>query len=145
MLDEGGAARPDRASARAIHAVQQLACRDHADRAIRVAYRLVERCAPPLDIHQHRRVDQDGHAPPGGPMALRPASTSCAKPSSGDGASSISARHLSADTRCPVLAGRICKTATPLRTTSISSPAPTRLTTAENSRATWVALSLVMF
>src|SRR5680860_395769 len=44
----------------------------------------------------------------------------------------------------PVATGRISTTGTPLRTTSISSPAPTRLTIAEKLRATSVALSRVI-
>src|SRR5665811_102491 len=127
-----------------MHSMQKLAGRDDADRALLITDCLIQRLPPPLSVDKDSGVDQDGHAPLGGPMASRPASTSAAKSSSGVGAESINSRHFAAETRCPRLGGRICTTGTPLRTTSISSPAPTRLTTAENSRATSVALKRVM-
>src|SRR5215203_2575191 len=100
--------------------------------------------APPLRVDQDRGVDQDGHAPLGLPTLSRAASTSRAKSLSGAGAEAISSCQRVAETRRGALAGRISTTGTPFRTTSISSPAPIRLTTAENSRATSVALSRAM-
>lgn len=144
MLDERGAASPDRTGLSTVHSMEELASGNDADRAILFADRLIQRLTPSLGVDQDGGVYQDGHSPLGGPMAFRPASTSSAKFSSGEGAESISPRHLAAETKCPGLIGRICTTGTPLRTTSISSPAPIRLTTAEKSRATSVALKRVM-
>ena len=89
-----GAASPHRTRLGAVHPMQELTGRDDADRAVLVADRLIQRHPPPLGVDQHRGIDQDGHALIGGPMASRPASTSCAKFSSGEGADPISSRHL---------------------------------------------------
>lgn len=78
-------------------------------------------------------------------MVSRLASTSRSKSSSTAGALSISSRQRAAETTRGPWAGRNWATATPLRTTSTSSPAPTLLITCENLLATSVAVRLIMY
>ena len=97
MLNEGLSPSADSIVPGTVNAVQQLTGRDHADCTIPLAEDTLERPATPLRVDQDRGVDQDGQAALGGPMALRPASTSPSKSSSTAGALSISSRQRDAE------------------------------------------------
>ncbi len=73
-------------------------------------------------------------------MLLRASSTSRAKSSSTAGRFSTNLRHASPESLRGRDGGRSSAIGMPLRTISISSPAPTRFITAEKLRATSVAL-----
>src|SRR5262249_55767478 len=88
-------------------------------------------------------VDQDGQAPSGGAVARRRARSSPAKAASGAGAVARRARKRAAE-RGSGRAGPVRATGAPERTTSISSPAWARLSTAAKLRAASVALRRVM-
>jgi len=123
--------------------VQQLADGDDADRAILVADKGLERsCAPfPLPVDQEPRVDQDGQEFSGGrPASRRISRRSSANSSSTGGADASSSRNRAAGSSRG-LGGAISATGAPARVTSISSPAATRLKTAEKFRATSVAVN----
>ena len=97
VLDERSASRVLRAR-RTVHAVQQFADRDDADRAV-----LVSDCVLDLrigdtafEICQHVGVDQDRHASSGGPTDSRAARMSRANSASTAGAVAISSRKRSA-------------------------------------------------
>lgn len=144
MLDEcppTGAAGTGRSQS----AVQQLADGDDTDRALLIAQELLDRrrSHASLQIDQEIGVDQEGHGSLGGPTASRAARTSAAKSWSGRGALATRARKLSADISLAV-GGAMIATGAPLRVTSTSSPAATRLSTSEKARAASVAVIRVM-
>ena len=97
----------------------------------------LRRASVPLELDEQIGVDQQGHGSPGGPALSRSARTSLAKPSSVPGAPAMSSRNRCAETTL-ALGGTIAATDTPLRVTSISSPAATRLRTSEKLRAACV-------
>ena len=143
VLDEGAPAI-SASTRRAMHPMKELADRDNADRALFVPDKRFEPLyvGVPLPLDQQVGVDQDGQAPSGGATVLRAARTSSTKSSSTLGAFRISSRKRSGET-ARAFAGLITATGAPERTTSISSPPATRLSTSEKRRATSVALSLV--
>ena len=140
VLDERAAARAA-SPGRAVHAVQQLAYRDDADRALLVAEQAIDlrRTGTVLEVDQQVGVDQDGHNGSGGATVLRSARSSPANSSSGAGAVAISSRNRSADSS-RVFGGVIVATGAPARVTSTSSPAATRFKTSEKLRAASVAV-----
>jgi hypothetical protein len=144
VLDER-AASISAGACRAVNAVKELAHRDDADCALFLADECLEPFCilAPLPPDEDVGVDQDGQAPSGGRTDRRSARTSSAKSSSTCGAARMRSRNRSADST-RAFDGLITATGAPERTTSISSPAATRLRMSENRRATSVALSLVM-
>lgn len=128
-----------------MHAVQQLADGDDADRVLLVRDERFElpRTGLPLPIDQQVGVDQDGQGASGAPTESRIARASATKSSSTGGAEASSSRNLSAE-RSRALGGEMTATGAPARVTSISSPAATRFRTSEKRRATSVALNRVM-
>src|SRR5437868_825957 len=143
-LDVCKTAHADRCIHGAVHSVQELARGHDADGAVFVSDRRLDLCPSPLVVDEDRGVDQDGQALLGGPNASRPASMSRAKSSSSGGVSAISSRHCSAVIVVRARGGRSSAIAEPLRTISISSPAPTRFITREKLRATSVAVKRTM-
>src|SRR5439155_1885407 len=136
VLDERPASHAPRTRS-AMHAMEQLADGDDADRPLFVAD---ERLEPRsrlrmLPLDQEIGVDQDGQAPSGRPTVLRIVRTSAAKSSSTRGADEISSRNRSAES-VRTFGGAMTATGTPARVTSISSPPATRFNTSENRRAT---------
>jgi hypothetical protein len=140
MLDKRAAAGAAR-SIRSMDAVQQLADRYDADRALLLAEELLDlrRTDSVLEVDQQVGVDQDGHGGCGGATVPRNARSSPANSSSGAGAVAISSRNLAAESS-RVLGGAIVATGAPARVTSTSSPAATRLSTSEKLRAASVAV-----
>lgn len=138
MLDESAPSRPPSAS-RAVDALQQLADRDDADRALLVADDSLDRRTLALVDDEQVGVDQDGQGLSGGPTSARIARTSSAKSRSTGGAAPSNSLNRAA----PISrsrGGEITATGAPARVISISSPAATRFNTSEKRRAASVAL-----
>ncbi|HEY3727545.1 MAG TPA: hypothetical protein VGL51_10250 [Solirubrobacteraceae bacterium] len=122
-------------------AVEQLADRDYADCSRLLPDNPIpfRRADASFEVDEQVCVDQDGHEACGASTVSRSARTSSANSSSGVGALAMSSRNRSAEIR-RCAGAEITATAAPLRVTSISSPAATRLSTSENERAASVAV-----
>jgi hypothetical protein len=140
MFDECAAASA-RCAPRAMHAVQELADGDDADRPVLIADRAlnIRIGDTALEVDEHVGVDQDSHASSGGPTDSRTARMSRANLESSGGALAINSRNRSAVISLD-LGEEITATAAPLRVTSISSPSATLLRTSEKLRAASVAV-----
>lgn len=141
MLDERPAPIATGAGG-SVHAVQQLADGDDADRALLGTDETLECGAKlvSLPLDQQVGVDQNGQELSGGAVDPRIARASSAKSSSTGGAVASSSRKRSGESS-RAFGGVITATGAPARVTSISSPAATRFRTSEKRRATSVALN----
>jgi hypothetical protein len=144
VLDEGFPSGPAGAR-RTMHAVEELADRDDADRARLVSgHRFEGRgILLPLPLDEQVGVDQDGQLPSGGSTSLLSALTSSAKASSTGGALASSSRNRWGGSR-ETFGGPITATGAPPRVISTCSPAATRFSNSENERAASVAVTRVI-
>jgi prevent-host-death family protein len=122
-----------------VDAVEELAYRDDADRAIFLTEERLDLTTAFLEFDQQIGIDQDGHGSPGAPALSRISRRSSANASSGLGALASRSRKRDAETNRD-LGGPISATGTPPRVNSISSPVATRFSTSEKLRAAPVAV-----
>jgi hypothetical protein len=141
VLDERLTPYSDTGCTGAMNPMKELAYCDHADQMFFLARNSPKRAASTLGVNQHGGIYQEsGHLLTGGPRRLRASSTSAAKSSSIGGSPFTNFRQAAPEIPRGRDGGRSSATGVPLRTISISSPAPTRFMTVEKLRATSVAV-----